>query len=205
MVHAATGKLAHGFHRIHVSRIDHIGCAELLGKLQLAGHPVDGNDAARAGNCRTVDGGQADAAAADHRHGLARAHAGSVDDRAHAGGHRAADQRGTVQRHVAADGHQRVLVDQHLLGKGGEVQELVHGRALGQQARLLALAALGVGLHAQRQVACQAVLAMAAIGRQAGDHMIAGLDRAHFGTHLLDHAGRLMPKHHRHREGIGAV
>ncbi len=49
-----------------------------------------------------------------------------VDHRAHAGGHAAADQGGAVERHVLADGDAGVLVDQHLLGEGREVQVLVH-------------------------------------------------------------------------------
>ncbi|MNF97222.1 hypothetical protein D3C84_800420 [compost metagenome] len=49
------------------------------------------------------------------------------------------------------------------------------------------------------------MLAVAAIGRQAGHHMIARLDRTHFAAHLLDDAGRFMTEHHRHRVRIGAI
>ncbi|MCY1293367.1 hypothetical protein D9M70_426260 [compost metagenome] len=205
-MHAAAGQRAHGIQYVGIAGIDHVGGAELARQFQLGRHAVDGDDAAGAGNRGTVDRSQADAAAADHGHGLARLHFGGMDDRAHARGDGAADQRRAVQRHVAADRHQCVLVDQHLLGKGRQVQELVHGSALPcRQARLLAFAAAGIGLDAQRQVPCQAMLAMAAVCRQAGDDVVAGPDRAHLGANLLDHAGGLVPQDGRHRIRIGAV
>ncbi|MCY1541156.1 hypothetical protein D9M68_768320 [compost metagenome] len=38
---------------------------------------------------------------------------------------------------------------------------------------------------------------MTAIDRQAGDHMITGLDRAYFRAHLLDDTGGLVAEHDR--------
>ncbi|MCY1219918.1 hypothetical protein D9M72_319120 [compost metagenome] len=206
MVHAATGEGAHGVQHVGIAGVDHVGRAKPARQFQLGRHAVDGDDAPGAGDGGAVDRGQPDAAASDHGNGLARLHLRGMDHRAHAGGDRTADQRGAVQRHVAPYCHQRVLMDQHLLGKGRQVQELVHRPALAaHQARLLAFAAAGIGLGAQRQVAGQAMLAVAAVGRQAGDHMVAGLDRAHFGADLLDHARGLVAQDRRHRVRIGAV
>jgi hypothetical protein len=170
--------------RVAVGGVDHVGGAELFGQLQLGGHAVDGDDPAGAGDGRAVDGGQAHAAAADHGHGLARTDAGGVDHRADAGHHRAADQGGAVEGHVLADGDAGVLVHQHHLGEGRQVQELRHlglagsGEVLAEQAGLVALGARVSGADAQVQVAGQADLAVAAIGVEAGDDVVADLDGA---------------------------
>ncbi|MNS80900.1 hypothetical protein D3C72_1145970 [compost metagenome] len=205
-MHAAAGEGAHGIQHIGIAGVDHVGRAEPARQLQLGRHAVDGDDAPGTGDGGAVDRGQPDAAAADHGNGLARLHLRGMDHRAHAGGHRAADQRSAVQRHVTADRHQRVFVDQHLLGKGRQVQELVHRAALAcHQARLLALAAARIGLGAQRQVAGQAVLAVAAVGRQTGDDMVAGPDRADLCANLLDHTRGLVAEDSRHRVRVGAI
>jgi hypothetical protein len=86
----------------------------------------------------------------------------------------AADQRRLLERHVVADLHERVLVQEHLLGEAREVRELVdRGAALRDPRRLAGLAHRG---HAAAQVraAGEAVVARAAEHRQARDHVIAG-------------------------------
>jgi hypothetical protein len=65
--------------------------------------------------------------------------------------------------------------------------------------------ALGVGRHAQRQVAGQAGFAVAAIGRQAGDDVVARLHGADFRADLLDDAGALVAQHRRQRVRVGAL
>ena len=63
-----------------------------------------------AGEFGTVDRRQADAAAADHGHRRSRFDLSRAEDRADAGGHRAADHRGAVERHVLADLHHCVFM-----------------------------------------------------------------------------------------------
>ena len=78
VMHAALGELAHLLHHVAIAGIDDVGGAELGGQLQLHRIGVDRDDAAGAGDRRAVDRGHADAAAADHRHGLAGADLGRV-------------------------------------------------------------------------------------------------------------------------------
>ncbi|MNZ78170.1 hypothetical protein D3C78_967350 [compost metagenome] len=175
------------------------------GQFQLGILHVDGNDPPCPRQCRTVDGGQADTATADHRHRLTRTHLGSVEYRPRAGGYRATEQGRTVQRHVAADRNQGMLVHQHLFGVSRQVDELGHRLLHVGQARLFVLTTLGVWRHAQRQVTGHAVFAMAAVGRQAGDDMVTRLDRAHQFADLLDNPRSLVAEHHRCRVWIVTV
>ncbi|MNM97708.1 hypothetical protein D3C81_1102200 [compost metagenome] len=196
VVHTAASQLHHSLGGIAVPAVDHIGGAELPGQFQLRVEHVDGNDPPCPGQRRAVDRGQTDTAATDHRNGFARAHLGGVEHRAGAGGDRATEQGGTVQRHVTADRHAGVFVHQHLLGEPGQVDELRHRLVHVGQAWLFVLATLGFRRHTARQVTGHAVIAVTAEHGQAGDHMVAGLDRAHFGADLLDHASGFMAQHH---------
>ncbi|MCY1437239.1 hypothetical protein D9M71_533930 [compost metagenome] len=204
-MHAATGQLLNLLHRVAVFRVDHVGGAELLGQLQLGVEHIDGDDARRTGQCRAIDRGKADAATTEHRDRFAGAHLGGIEDCASAGGDCTTQQRGTVQGHVAADSDQGVLVHQHLLGIGRQVNELRHRLLHIGQARLFVFATLGFGRDAQRQVAGDAVFTMAAVGRQAGHHMVARLDRTHQRTHLFDDARGLMAQDHRRRVRIMTI
>jgi hypothetical protein len=98
-----------------------------------------------------------------------------------------------------------VLVDQHLLRESGEIGKLCHGAAAGQQSGLFVVATTCIRLHAERQAAGQAMLAMTAVGGQTRDHMVTGLDRAHLGSDLFDHTGGLMSQHNRHGMRICSV
>ena len=89
-----------------------------------------GDDARRAGDLRGVDRRQADAAGAEDGDRRAGLDPRRVDDRAVAGDDAAADQAGEVERHVVAHLHERVLVDDHLLGERRQVEELVEVLAL---------------------------------------------------------------------------
>ncbi|MNM95684.1 hypothetical protein D3C81_1081390 [compost metagenome] len=204
-MHALPGQLAHGRDHVDVLRLDQVRGAELPRQFQLAVEHVDGDDPPGPGQRRAVDRRQADAAAADHGNRLAGRHLGGIDHRAGAGGDGAADQRGAVQWHVAPDCHAGVFVHEHLLGEGRQVGELRHRLVLVRQTRLIALGPAGVGGLAQRQVPGQAVLAVPAVDRQAGHHVVARLDRTHLRAHLLDHAGGLMAQHHRRRVRKHAV
>src|SRR3954471_13617316 len=93
---AAAGQVHDRFDRVGSGDVDDVGRAHLLGELELAVEPVDGDDPAGAGEDGAADDGEAHAAAADdgdHRAGL---DLGGVDDRAHAGEHAAADEGGAV-------------------------------------------------------------------------------------------------------------
>ena len=111
--------------KIAVAHVDNVGGAKLGGKLQFHRVVVDRDDAAGADDCRAIDGRHADTTAADHHHRLPRRHLGGVEHGADAGNDATADQRGAVERHVLADLYDRILVDQHLLGEGRHVEELV--------------------------------------------------------------------------------
>ena len=123
---------------------------------------------------------------------------GGVEHRADAGRHAAADQRGAVQRHVVADLHHRVLVHQHLLGEGAERCELLVSDSpfLRQPARARPAAA-HLGALAERRVAGQALRAVAAEDRQAGDDVVARLHVGDVVAHRLDDAGALVAEHRR--------
>ena len=128
-----------------------------------------------------------------------------MGDGAVAGHHRAAYEGGAVKRHVAPDGDAGVLVHQHLLGKGRQAQHLLHGRAGRADARFFVGAAFGLGADAARQMAGDAMLAVAAKHRQASDHVITWLDGAHLGADLLDDARRLVAQDAGQRRRVDAV
>src|SRR5205085_10389645 len=117
VIHAATGEIADLLHHVAVAGIDDVGGAELGGKLQLHGVGIDRNDAAGAGNLRTVDRRHADAAATDHGDSFAGLDACRVHHRAVAGDDAATDQRRQFERHVFTDFDDGVLVHQHLFGE----------------------------------------------------------------------------------------
>ena len=141
ILNPAAGQLLDRFDRVGPAGVDHVGGAEMLGHVELRALDVDRDDAPGAGDGGAVDGRQADAAAADHRHRAADLDLGGVDHRAEAGGDAAADQRGPVERHVVADFDQGVLVDQHVFGERRQREELVHVAAVLGHARGLAVAA----------------------------------------------------------------
>ena len=123
-----------------------------------------------------LDHVQADAATADHGDGRYGRDCGGAEHGAEARRHRAADERGAVQRHVLADLHQGVLVDQHLLAEARQVQELVTRAAVGHREPLRAGEVAGEALlRAAIGETAQAVHALAAEHRQAGDDVVAWL------------------------------
>ena len=112
--------------------------AEPLRHREFAFELVDRDDLARAGDPRALDCREADAARAEHRDGRAGLDFGGVQHRADAGGDAASDQRGAIERDVLADFHQCVLMQQHLLAVGRNVEELIDWLALLRDARLVA-------------------------------------------------------------------
>ena len=117
MVDAALGQLDHRTGRILV-RGEHVGRAELARQSAFLGDGIDRDDTPGAGDLGGVDCGETDSAATDHRHAFTRADVGRMEHRPGAGRHRAAKDRGPVERHIAVDAHTGMLVDQHLFGIG---------------------------------------------------------------------------------------
>ena len=104
--------------------VEEVGGAELAGHRLLAGVGVDHDDATGRRQAGGLDDGLADAAGADHDHGLARLHLGPVEHRAGAGDDRAADEAGGVERHVLRDHHGLALGHDGALGEHAGVGEL---------------------------------------------------------------------------------
>ena len=180
--------------------------AQLLGERALLRHRIDRDDLARARDLRGVDRGQPDPAAADHAHRLARRHVGGVEHRARPRRHRAAEQRGAVERHVAVDRDAGMLVDQHHLGIGAKVEHLRDRPVAEHQPRRRALrrARIAASMHSDMRPVTQNSQ-WPQNAREAGDDMVADLDRAHLAADRLDHARRLVPGDRRQRVRIGAV
>ncbi len=205
VVHAAARHLSHRLDGVILLGVHHVGGAELARQVQLAVQGVDGNDPGSAGNGGPVDGREPDAATADHGDGAARLNLGGVNDGSDPGRHAAADEGGPIQRHVLPDLRDGVLVDEHVLGERGQVEELPDVLVAFVQALRLVHGPLQLGFLAQRHVAGQAVLAVAAECRQARDHVIARLDVVDVAAHRLHDAGGLVTEHGWQGIRIGAV
>ena len=202
---AAFRQFLHRRDGIALRGIDEVGRTERTSEFFLGRRHIDRDDAACAGDGRAVDGGEPDAATAYDRHSLAGTNLGGMDHRAYACDDRAADQGRAIERHVLADSDTGMLVDEHLLREGGEVQELRQRGAVPGETRRLVLVSLRIWRLAEAEMARQAMLTMAAIGRQARDHMIAGLHRADLRPHGLHDAGALVSQDRRQRVWIGSL
>ena len=150
------------------------------GKVQLRPLDVDCDNATRPRDRSAIDRGETNATAADHGNRITDIDTGRVDDGANAGGHSAAEQCRAVERHVAADLHQRVLVNEHLLRESAQIEALMHLAAVqsrktrlvhGRAIRFTALAVEGLSRGAE--------LTMAAEHAQAANDMVARLHVVH--------------------------
>src|SRR5262249_48369453 len=119
--------------RIRLARVDDVGSAELRGEVELPRRRVDRDDASRARDPAALDDRESDPAATDHDRRLARLNARAVEDRAKAGGDAAADQRDLVERHVAPDADDGVLVHEHALGERAQMDELLDALAVARE------------------------------------------------------------------------
>ena len=171
-----------------------MGGAEFAGGGELRLVDIDGDDGARPADARALDGGQPDAARAEHGDGGAGLDGGGVEHGAEARRHAAADQRGAVEFDVVADPHERVAVDEHLLGVGGEAGELLDAAAAPGQRGLVAGAAHGPP-RAQERLAAEAAFAGSAEHGEAGDDAVAGRELRDLRSHRLDVAGGLVAQH----------
>src|SRR5207248_641449 len=164
-------------------------------------------DLAGAPDARALDDRQADTAAAEHRNGLPGLEPRAAQRRADTGQDAAADERGAVERDLRIDAHDRVLVQQHLLGIARDADELTERRAVLRQPRRRRLWPRDDAAGAQSGVARQALRAAAAKAGEAGNDMIARPHGRHVGADRLDDAGALMSEHDRpvEREAADAV
>ena len=171
-------------------------------------HHVDSDDLVRTGDPRALDRRESDPTAPDDGDRLAGCHLRGTEHGSETGGDPAADQGRLVERHVAGDLHERVLVDEHLLGKRRQMEELLDDFPVGSvQTGRLARSPhqLGVLVLAQRQVPVGALRAVTAECRQAGDDVITRLDVADHRPDGFDDAGRLVPEHGRALIGVLAL
>ena len=104
-------------HGIDIAGVNAMRRAELLGQIELPGLSVDGDDLARADDPRALQGGEADAPAADDGHARPGRDVHCVQRGPEARGDAAANQAGAIQGHVVSNLHQRAFGREHLLGK----------------------------------------------------------------------------------------
>jgi hypothetical protein len=193
----AAGQRAHRLDRVLLGAVDEIGGAEAAGDLLLCLEHVDRNDPAGAADPRALDDRQPDAAAAEHRDGLAGLEPRAAQRRADPGQHAAADQRGAVERQFRVDPDDRVLVQQHLLGIARNADELAKGLTVLRQPRGCRLGPGDDAAGAQVGVTRQALRAATAKAGETGDDMVAGPHRRDIRADRLDNAGALVPQHDR--------
>ena len=195
VVHSPARHVPYRFDGIFPGSVDDVGRPEFPGEIELGAHGVDGDDAPRARYRGAVDGGESDAAEADHRHRAADLDLGGVVHRADPGGHAATDERSPVERHVLANLHDGVLMHEHVLGKRGEVVELVHQLAVLAEARRLAGGAVHVlGALAVDEMPGDAGFAVTAEDRETGDDMVPRADVPDLVADRLHHSCRLVPE-----------
>ncbi len=109
-----------------------MGGAEATGQLELPVVDVDGDDRAGAGHARSLDGGDAHAAAADDSHAVASADLAGVDRRAQPGHHATAQQPGCGGVGLGIDLRALPGGDERLLGEGADAERGAQLGAVGQ-------------------------------------------------------------------------
>ena len=103
--------------------------SQLLSHAQPFGTDVDGHDGLRAGQPRSGDGTQTDAAGPKHGHALAGADAGRVQHRPDARGHGASEQRGVAEVELGRQHGDAVLADHRMAGERRDAAG-IHGPAV---------------------------------------------------------------------------
>ena len=203
VMHAPASHLPHRLHRVDPGCVDHVRRSELPGEVELRAHGIDGDDASGARQRGAVDGCEPHPAESDDRHRAADLDLRGVVHRSDASGHPAADERSTVERHVLAHLHDRVLVHQHVLGERREVVELVDLLAVLAEPRRLAGAAPDVlRALAVDEMPGHAGFAVAAEDGEAGDHVVPRTHVADLIADRLHHPRRLVPEHGREVGGV---
>ena len=188
--------------RVASGGVDRVSGAELPCQCELVLVQVDGDDLLCSRDPRALDRRQANAAGAKDSHGAAVMDLGGIHRRAGAGHHAATDQRRFVQGHLVVDVHQRVLVDQGVLGVGREVGELGDRVAVPGEARIFVRTPLGFRAAAKGRSAAEAVGAVAAEDRETHDHVVAGLELLDQVTDFLDDPRGLVSENAGRLEGV---
>ena len=127
---------------------------------------------------------------------------------ADAGRHAAADDGGVCPGQILAHGDDLLGGADHVLGERADARHLVDRLAVELHARgavVHAPARRVVMARAQHRAALRAVAAVAAVGAEREDDVVALLDVAHAGAELDDDAGRLVTQHHGQRQRPVAV
>ena len=164
---------------------------------------IDGDDLARAGESRAEDDAQAHPAEADHGDRLPRLDLRGVDDRADPGQHRAAEQRGQLERQLWVDLHAG-FARHHRMGRKRRHAKQVVDRlgAEGKPPLAGKQGSRGIGLRprlAKRRAPGGAGPATAATRHEDEHDRVAGLEIGHPFAHSLDDSGRLVAERHRGR------
>jgi hypothetical protein len=133
---------------------------------------------------------------------IARADVGGVHDRADAGEHRAAEQRGLLQRRRGRQRDDGRLGDDDLLGERAEAERHVQRRAVRGRPALGGGRAAGL---AEPRLAVGAEPALPAGRRPVEDDVVADGHPVDSRTDLGHHPGGLVPQDQRERRGQGAV
>ena len=169
-----------------------MGGAHAPGHLELSVEDVDADDLAGAPDPGALDDRESHAAAAEDGDGLTGLEPRGSERGAHTGEHAAPDERRPVERQVGVDLHDRVLVEQHALGVARDADELAERSALLREARRAGFRSSDEAGDAEIGMTAQALLAASAEAREAGHHVIAGLDGRHIGADRLDDTGTLV-------------
>src|SRR5919106_866503 len=192
----SAGDLPDPLHRIALRRVDRVRGAERPRHGQLVVPQIDCDDRGGAGEHRTLDAVETDAAAAEYGDRGARLHPGGVDHRADPGEDATADQGGLLQGNRLIDSDHDVLGDHRLGAERTKPQELPHRAIAAANARERALVRQ---LVAQVRITLLAHLAEAAVALPRQHHVVADGDAAHGSPDLLDHAGAFVPQNARDR------
>src|ERR1051325_3064001 len=203
----STGQGPHRLDRIVLARIDEMRRPGALRHLFLLREHVDGDDLPGGADPRALDDRQPNAAAAEHRNGLPGLEARAAQRRADPGQDAATDQRGAIERDLRVDPHDRILMQQHLLGIAGDADELAKRRALLREARRRAVRAGDDAAGAEVGMSRKTLRAAAAKPGETGDDMVARAHGRDIGADRLDHAGAFVAEHDRpvEREAADAV
>ena len=174
-----------------------------LRELELRIREIDGDDLPRAGRARAKQRREPHAAEADHRDRRARAHLRGVDDRAHAGEHRASEQRGFVERKLGVDLHHRTPRHDGVIREHRAAEMVIDRLAVLRQpscARQQRAGAIRRGAgFAQRRPAFGTRRAVAAARHEHHDDVVAALQVGDAVAERLDDSRRFVAERHRHR------
>ena len=207
------GAAARQFHEVandvvpRVVGVDEIRHAELPRRRLARRVDVNAHNHVGADHAKPLDDVQPDAAEPEHHAVRPWLDLGRVDDRADPRRDTAADVADLLEGSVFANLRHRNFRQDRVVREGRRAHVVQHRLAAkGEPAGPVGHHAPALGLAdglAQVGLAGRAVLALPALGRVQGDHVVAGLDRRHVAADIDDHARALVPQDGReHAFGI---